>query len=319
MSLYYPPLDMDSTVAVFRLNLERIKRRFGNRGRKFLVQDIEIGAYIADYWRHYPEARWNGRQIRNACQTALALAEFEAQGGNHKAVIDRGAVVDLQLKHFQRVAGAYLGFMKYMKDVYGTDADQRAQDRFLRAGPNSDKKGMALKTRNFMDTSSASNPIMSHGQTRGNFMPRHEYGGGQPGPQAEFSGRSSIDQSRQQPQTYSVGQQQGFQSGTDSPFFPYGAGATQGLPHRGVYPSQHWHSSGNVENQRPSPQTPGTDASTSAAQFSSPITPGISSMFIGQGQMGAFAPDRHFLGGPGQPFQGPTQPDPPMPYDEARR
>lgn len=122
MSLYYPPLDMESTVEIFRLNLDRIKNRFQKRERNFIVKDIEIGAFVMDYWQQYPEARWNGRQIRNACQTALALAEFEAQGGDHKAVIDHDAVVNLQLKHFQRVADAYLGFMSYIVAGHMGDA-----------------------------------------------------------------------------------------------------------------------------------------------------------------------------------------------------
>ncbi|RYC58390.1 hypothetical protein CHU98_g7816 [Xylaria longipes] len=42
----------------------------------------------------------------NACQTALALAEFEAQGENHEAVIDPNAFGSLKVKHFETVANS---------------------------------------------------------------------------------------------------------------------------------------------------------------------------------------------------------------------
>lgn len=136
MSLHYPPLDLESTNAIFELNLSLMKSRFARQQRQLIINQFELGGFVANYWQRYPNGRWNGRQIRNACQTALALAEFEAQGGSHDTVIDPNAVVELNVRHFQTVADAYLGFMQYMTDIYGVDADERAKERFLRAVPS---------------------------------------------------------------------------------------------------------------------------------------------------------------------------------------
>ncbi|KAI0907575.1 hypothetical protein F4823DRAFT_602608 [Ustulina deusta] len=135
MSLYYPPLDLDATISVFDLNMNRLERKFAGRGNiKLEIKRSSIIAYATTHWNSYPGARWNGRQIRNACQTALALAESEAQGGNHEAIMDPNAFVKLEDKHFKIVANSYLGFMNYLKDIYGVNLDERAKENFMRAG-----------------------------------------------------------------------------------------------------------------------------------------------------------------------------------------
>jgi hypothetical protein len=150
ISLHYPPLDLISTQKIFTLNLNRIKTRFAEKKRILNINEIEIGGFATTYWRNNPKARWNGRQIRNACQTALALAEFEAQGSDHGAVLDADAAVNLEVKHFQKVADANLDFMGYLKDIYGVHGDERAAENFLRAGnnkTNTAKPPNALATR----------------------------------------------------------------------------------------------------------------------------------------------------------------------------
>lgn len=56
--------------------------------------------------------RWN-------CQTALALAEFDAQGGSYERIKDANAEVKLQVEHLETVSSAYL------KELYSKDADRR--------------------------------------------------------------------------------------------------------------------------------------------------------------------------------------------------
>lgn len=144
ISLHYPPLDRDSTDAVFEVNLNRIKKRFKTNGRKIEIEDFKVRSMAERYWRENPKARWNGRQIRNACQTALALSEFEVQGGmsvfettrstyNATKNTNADVTVKLGVKHFETVQLAYLSFIKYLDDVYGADADTRAKESFLRA------------------------------------------------------------------------------------------------------------------------------------------------------------------------------------------
>lgn len=132
MSLHYPALDEVSTAKVFRLNLGLIKARLQERVK---IAEDEIITAAQKHWREHKDARWNGRQIRNACQTALALAEFDAQPKGKKYDIKEKstAKVHLKLSHLEIVSNAYLEFTDYLKAVHGTDADGRAKESGLRA------------------------------------------------------------------------------------------------------------------------------------------------------------------------------------------
>ncbi|KAK7600519.1 hypothetical protein V3481_002052 [Fusarium oxysporum f. sp. vasinfectum] len=148
ISLYYPPLSQASTLAVFKVNLTRIQARFEKkkeRGEAELeLDELSVNEFILDYFAENKDARWNGRQIRNACQTALALAEFEGQklanpdasGGRNVmeiAAMSRKMVkIKLTKKHFEDVAKAYLAFMKYLREVHGVSAAQQAKNFRLR-------------------------------------------------------------------------------------------------------------------------------------------------------------------------------------------
>jgi len=124
LSLYYPPLDLEATIAIFELNIDRLQRRSDRRGIKLEVKRPSILATTSRHFYENPEARWNGRQIRNVCQTALALAEFEAQGGDHEAIPEPDAVVTLDVRHFETVTRSYLGFTEYLTDIYGVNLDE---------------------------------------------------------------------------------------------------------------------------------------------------------------------------------------------------
>lgn len=133
ISLYYPDLNQGKTVEVFKINMDMIEERFNRRGRKIDIDKVGIGNFAGQHFLEYPHARWNGRQVRNACQTALALAEFEAQGNSHEAILNPDAIVKLSVDHFRVVRNAYLEFTKYINDLYGTNAARRAKEARRRA------------------------------------------------------------------------------------------------------------------------------------------------------------------------------------------
>lgn len=133
VSLYYPELNNDKTVKVFKLNMLMIRERFAKKGRKIEIDEMGIGGFAARHFNEHPQARWNGRQIRNACQTALALAEFEAQGNNDQDILRPDAVVKLEVKQFEIVRNAYIEFSKYMNSLYGTSSARRAKEARVRA------------------------------------------------------------------------------------------------------------------------------------------------------------------------------------------
>ncbi|KAJ8120203.1 hypothetical protein ONZ43_g3031 [Nemania bipapillata] len=131
ISLYYPELGREETLEVFKLNLQLMQDRFKRKHRKLITNETKIWVFVLDYWNQHPFDHWNGRQIRNACQTAVALAEFESLGENDISSISPD--VHLQVSHFETVAKAYLAFSEHMKDIYGTHAARRAKEAGLRA------------------------------------------------------------------------------------------------------------------------------------------------------------------------------------------
>ncbi|KAL6904149.1 hypothetical protein GGI43DRAFT_399718 [Trichoderma evansii] len=133
VSLYYPPLDLKSTRKIFKLNLRLIKERFQEKNRTIIINKKEILNYASDYWEKNEKMRWNGRQIRNACQTALAIAEFDAQKDASGDEDAKDAQVTLSDGHINTVFAAYLEFMRYLKNIYGKDADRVAKDMGIRA------------------------------------------------------------------------------------------------------------------------------------------------------------------------------------------
>ncbi|XPT03506.1 hypothetical protein M3J09_012598 [Ascochyta lentis] len=133
VSLKYPALDRDSTKKILALNIRIITERFKKNGRMIEVDEMGIGAAVLGYWDKHEKARLNGRQIRNACQTAVALAEFEAQGGSHETILDPDATVQLESTHFDIVFNAYLEFNRYLKAIHGTFQDEHAGEMGWRA------------------------------------------------------------------------------------------------------------------------------------------------------------------------------------------
>lgn len=118
MALYYPPLDRQKTVQIWRSQLRRVKSR---QDKKVEVDEDRIIDFAKDLFdkpqqQNGNTLRWNGRQIRNAFQSALAIAEYVAKDG---------VPVKLEISHFEKVAKASSEFDYYLSRVHHgrTDAD----------------------------------------------------------------------------------------------------------------------------------------------------------------------------------------------------
>ncbi|KAL2837693.1 hypothetical protein BJY01DRAFT_40597 [Aspergillus pseudoustus] len=136
VSLYYPDLSGDQTAKIFELNLGMIENRFRRRGRQIEIDKVDIIRFADKYFTERPNGRWNGRQIRNACQTALALAEYEAQKAQSDDLQDSvqtDATVKLTVAHFIVVSKAYLEFIDYINQLFGTNSKRRAHENQIRA------------------------------------------------------------------------------------------------------------------------------------------------------------------------------------------
>lgn len=129
ISLYYPPLDAEQSHGIWRMNQKRLIEKKKRRKEHIHFNEKEILAYAAD---HYTETfrrgvNWNGRQIRNAFQTASALAEFEAHKKNREAereAAETGEVFgpidpQLEVRHFKQIALASSEFDRYISETKG--------------------------------------------------------------------------------------------------------------------------------------------------------------------------------------------------------
>lgn len=97
----------------------------------------EIMGFAINHFREsLPQnAIWNGRQIRNAFQTATALAEYDAWELN-KHNIAKGDPADrpkLDRKHFELLAKTSLDFDLYMKETAAVNETERALGNSERA------------------------------------------------------------------------------------------------------------------------------------------------------------------------------------------
>lgn len=160
VSLYYPELDQNKTGEVFQINLNMIEDRFRRAKREIHMDRFKIGGFATE---HSVKAKWNGRQIRNACQTALALAEYEAQGSSYDRILrpnQQDAVVELKVKHFEEVQKAYMEFTKYINELYGNNADRRAKEHRIRAliDDNGHLIGVTANKEAFGATANAQSP-----------------------------------------------------------------------------------------------------------------------------------------------------------------
>jgi hypothetical protein len=143
MTLYYPPLSKEMTINIFRLNMERIEKRLEKQDLTLQYDSSAIERFAEDHFVRHMYNRWNGRQIRNLCQTALSLAEYDSIQKEKDAAPSKKGFINLQIKdHFEKVQNAYLEFAKYLGDIRGTKGDERAYDLRLRARPDGEHQAM---------------------------------------------------------------------------------------------------------------------------------------------------------------------------------
>lgn len=126
LTLYYPKLDRAQSRKIWKVNLRRLKELNAERdsqGRPKVRIDKEKILKYADL--NFEELHWNGRQIRNAFQSALALADFKAQDqrGGH-------AAPTLAVEQFETIAAASHEFDYYLQVTHGFDEEKiAARDR----------------------------------------------------------------------------------------------------------------------------------------------------------------------------------------------
>ncbi|KAH8822018.1 hypothetical protein F5884DRAFT_769723 [Xylogone sp. PMI_703] len=122
ISLYYPKLDRLSTKQIWERNITRIK----NSGLDIDIEEAKIRKFYERHWQENIDnlsRRWNGRQIKNAFQTALALANWDFHESQDTPKLERPF---LKASHFIRVAETSAHFDDYISDIH----DLQEQDTY---------------------------------------------------------------------------------------------------------------------------------------------------------------------------------------------
>ncbi|KAL8339827.1 hypothetical protein RB601_006107 [Gaeumannomyces tritici] len=120
--LFYPKLDIDSSRRIWHKNLARIRSSAGD----LEMDEDEITRFYERQWKENQSSQrlriWNGRDIRNAFQTALALAQYEFFEARRDPDIDMPRPV-LRADHFERVGSTSAFFDQYIGNMHGIDGD----------------------------------------------------------------------------------------------------------------------------------------------------------------------------------------------------
>lgn len=116
VKLYYPKLDKKSALEIWKMNM----RRIADSGLDITIKENEIKKFAKKLWADSEDKqtqRWNGRQIRNAFQSAIALARWDYQ---EDGINDEGRPV-LSVQQFEVVSRTSSEFDNYISTMHGID------------------------------------------------------------------------------------------------------------------------------------------------------------------------------------------------------
>ena len=114
VALHYPPLSDEYRKQIWGKNFRRLSKEGG------ITVDPETVIYaVSD--KDITAVKWNGREIRNAFQTAVALAQFEARRAHKEVVV-------LEVQHLRRVVMMSTQFKEYITSTHkNLDETKRAK------------------------------------------------------------------------------------------------------------------------------------------------------------------------------------------------
>jgi hypothetical protein len=111
----YKKLNDDYRVRIWEGFFKKLKCERGGavvvapNARKYVLESDDV-----------KKLQWNGREIRNAFQTSLALAEFEAFEAQNEVVI-------VEKEHFERVMQMSKKFKEYVDSIEKLSEEKRAE------------------------------------------------------------------------------------------------------------------------------------------------------------------------------------------------
>ncbi|KAI0404664.1 hypothetical protein F4802DRAFT_565881 [Xylaria palmicola] len=138
-ALYYPMLNEKRTFRIWQKNIDNLEEQNEKLDPAVQVQfdRKEIEKFAERHWKDGSrDNRWNGRQIKNAFQTAVSLAQWDSYQ-TISEVAGLSAPV-LKAKHFKKVALASKHFDKYLTKTRRSD-EAIAKELGIRIDKGSDE------------------------------------------------------------------------------------------------------------------------------------------------------------------------------------
>ena len=123
----YDELNDTSRAQIWKGFFEKLETDMEEKRKKGKKPIIEIDRYAKKYVLHDDEVRnlkWNGREIRNALQTAITLATYKASKESRRKA---GDVVEVTEEHFQSVVRMSQSFRNYMDSIQNLSEAERAR------------------------------------------------------------------------------------------------------------------------------------------------------------------------------------------------
>ncbi|KAF6835974.1 hypothetical protein CMUS01_05569 [Colletotrichum musicola] len=143
VSLAYPTIELQETENIWKGILDRLERNNKTEAVKVKFDRDALISFARKHYKQYEKAgsAWNGRQIRNAFQLAIALGHHERDKALAEAnLTDEQAAqtgekkwmtVKLRVKNFRNIADTARDFEDYLHSVRGSDT-VHAKDLGLR-------------------------------------------------------------------------------------------------------------------------------------------------------------------------------------------
>lgn len=134
VALRYPSIDLDSTKKIWNNVLDRIERDNETAQVKIEFNRVTLLEFASAHYRKHEQtdSTWNGRQVRNAFQIAIALGQYERL----TRIKDEGLELDQALRsknkslttvrltkrNFLNIASTARDFEDYITSIRGSDS-----------------------------------------------------------------------------------------------------------------------------------------------------------------------------------------------------
>jgi hypothetical protein len=176
-----PNFDEETTISVWKTFIKQTQKANATRPN-FRIDTKGIKAFAREHYsRNSENSRWNGRQIRNAFHTAIAMAEYEARAKqpdiNVRDQLDYGkdfgdVKVELGRQQFDVIGSTVRQFDDYIKETIGQSYEATMEHEKMRSSKynngykNKDKKSKKSKKKSKHDTSDDSSDSSSEEKTK---------------------------------------------------------------------------------------------------------------------------------------------------------